>query len=126
MYARAGLGRGRPEAAAGLGGRLDGRSLNPISGGLYAGATPGGPGVGVHLGGGLGSEGMDGAAAGSTVDEANAAPRAVSGAEEAKATADAAASVTKPSKGRTNIQIIRSRAQKEKDERKEKEVSIDM
>lgn len=90
--------------------------MNPISGGLYAGATPGGPGVGVHLGGGLG---MDGPAAGSTVDEANAAPRA-SGAGEANATADAATSVTKPSKGRTNIQIIRSRAQKEK------EVSIDM
>lgn len=121
MYARAGLGRGRPEAAAGLGGRLDGRSLNPISGGLYAGATPGGPGVGVQLGGGLG--GIDGAAAGSTVDEAKAG---ASGAGEANATADAATSVTKPSKGHTNIQIIRSRAQKERDEQKEKEVSIDM
>lgn len=124
MYARAGLGRGRPEAAAGLGGRLDGRSLNPISGGLYAGATPGGPGVGVQLGGGLGSGGIDGAAVGSAqpIDEANVG---ASGAGEAKAIADAATSVTKP-KGHTNIQIIRSRAQKEKDEQKEKEVSIDM
>ncbi|XP_011268130.1 uncharacterized protein LOC105258533 isoform X1 [Camponotus floridanus] len=116
LYARAGLGRGRPEAAAGLGGRLDGRSLNPISGGLYAGATPGGPGVGVQLGGGI-----DGAAAGSTVDEAKAG---ASGAGEANATADAATSVTKPSKGHTNIQIIRSRAQKERDEQKEKVVAL--
>ncbi|XP_070163159.1 uncharacterized protein [Polyergus mexicanus] len=122
LYARAGLGRGRPEAAAGLGGRLDGRSFNPIAGGLYAGATPGGPGTGVYLGGGLGGAGMDGAAASIGSDEANANSRA-SGAttREANATADAAASVTKLTKGRTNIQIIRSRAQKEKDAQKEKE-----
>ncbi|CAL1685328.1 unnamed protein product [Lasius platythorax] len=123
LYARAGLGRGRPEAAAGLGGSLDGRSFNPISGGLYAGATPGGPGTGVYLGGGLGGRGgIDGAAGGSAADEANANPRA-SGATtgEINATADAAASVTKPPKGRTNIQIIRS---KPKDAQKEKEKVI--
>lgn len=116
MYARAGLGRGRPEAAAGLGGRLDGRSLNPIAGGLYAGATPGGPGTGVYLGGGLGGAEIDGAAAGNAAAEANVNSRA-SGAttREANATAEAAASVTKSTKGRTNIQIIRSRAQKEKE-----------
>lgn len=117
LYARAGLGRGRPEAAAGLGGRIDGRSANPVSGGLYAGATPGGPGVGVQLGGGLGKEGVEGVVAGTAADEANASAGA-SGATGATATADAAASVTK-SKGHTNIQIIRSRKEKEK------EVSID-
>ncbi|XP_050447056.1 PE-PGRS family protein PE_PGRS18 isoform X2 [Cataglyphis hispanica] len=115
LYARAGLGRGRPEAAAGLGGRLDGRSFNPIAGGLYAGATSGGPGTGVYLGGGLGGAEIDGAAAGNAAAEANVNSRA-SGAttREVNATAEAATSVTK-SKGHTNIQIIRSKEQKEKE-----------
>lgn len=93
---------------------MDGRSSNPISGGLYAGATPGGPGTGVYLGGGLGGAGINGAAAGSDGPNANSG---ASGAttRDANATADAAASVTKLTKGRTNIQIIRSRAQKEKE-----------
>ncbi|XP_029173838.1 glycine-rich protein 1 isoform X2 [Nylanderia fulva] len=110
LYARAGLGRGRPEAAAGLGGRVDGRSVNPISGGLYAGATPGGPGTGVFLGGGVaGAEtNVRPSASGTTTKETNA-------------TADAAASVTKPAKGHTNIQIIRS---KPKDAQKEKEKAM--
>ncbi|KAG7198392.1 hypothetical protein KM043_005783 [Ampulex compressa] len=42
LYARAGLGEGRPSAGAGLGGMVsgDGRSV-PVAGGLYAGATTG-------------------------------------------------------------------------------------
>lgn len=113
LYARAGLGRGGPEAAAGLGGKLDGsgRSANPISGGLYAGATPGGgPGPGVFLGGGVDQPGFDGIISGSAANEANLNPPA--GTTTIPASADAGG--TKP-KGRTNIQIIRSRAQKEKE-----------
>lgn len=99
---------------------MDGRSLNPISGGLYAGATPGGPGTVVYLGNGIDRGGLVGGVA---ADETNARPSA-SGAttRETNATADAAVSVTKPTKGHTNIQIIRSKA---KDAQKEKEVSID-
>ncbi|XP_017883993.1 uncharacterized protein LOC108627320 [Ceratina calcarata] len=50
LYARAGLGNGRHEAAAGLGGMLDGsgRSANPIRGGLFA--TTGLRGVGLSAG----------------------------------------------------------------------------
>ncbi|XP_053999663.1 uncharacterized protein LOC128887608 [Hylaeus anthracinus] len=52
LYARAGLGNGRPEAAAGLGGVLDGsgRSIVPARGGLFAGATTGARGVSVGTG----------------------------------------------------------------------------
>lgn len=108
LYARAGLGRGGPEAAAGLGGKLDGtgRSANPIAGGLYAGATPGGPGTGVFLGGGIDQAGFDGLLSGSAANEASLNPPA------AAATTTTPASSTKP---RTNIQIIRSKAQKEKE-----------
>ncbi|KAL0134422.1 hypothetical protein PUN28_001303 [Cardiocondyla obscurior] len=119
LYARAGLGRGGPEAAAGLGGRVggNGRSPNPIAGGLYAGATPGGgPGPGVFLGGGLDQK-YDGFISGSTANEASMTPpaaAAAAGATAASINTDAA-SETKPSKGRTNIQIIRSKAQKEKE-----------
>ncbi|XP_020282045.1 uncharacterized transmembrane protein DDB_G0289901 isoform X3 [Pseudomyrmex gracilis] len=112
LYARAGLGRGRPEAAAGLGGRLDGRSTKPISGGMYAGATPGGgPGPGVFLGGGVGAAGgIDGFASGSATKETDVNPRATADAAAgAAASADGAASETKPKKGYTNIQIIPSR-----------------
>lgn len=79
----------------------------------------------MYLGGGLGGAEIDGAAAGNAAAEANVNSRA-SGAttREVNATAEAATSVTK-SKGRTNIQIIRSRAQKEKDTQKEKEVLFD-
>lgn len=122
LYARAGLGRGRPEAAAGLGGRLDGRSTKPISGGMYAGATPGGPGPGVFLGGGVGAAGgIDGFASGSATKETDVNPRATADAAAgAAASADGAASETKPKKGYTNIQIIPSR---EKNAQKKNEVS---
>ncbi|XP_076760197.1 uncharacterized protein LOC143428858 [Xylocopa sonorina] len=52
LYARAGLGNGRHEAGAGLGGLLDGsgRSLSPLRGGLYAGATTGNRGIGIMAG----------------------------------------------------------------------------
>ena len=51
LYARAGLGNGRHEAAAGLGGVLDGSGSGPmIRGGLFAGATTGAHGVGVTAG----------------------------------------------------------------------------
>ncbi|XP_071563614.1 uncharacterized protein [Temnothorax nylanderi] len=125
LYARAGLGNGGPDAAAGLGGRLggNGRSANPIAGGLYAGATPGGgPGPGVFLGGGLDQPGFNGIISGSMPNEAGlnppAAAAAAAGAAGTTATTSASADAaigTKPPKGRTNIQIIRSRAQKEKE-----------
>ncbi|RLU24165.1 hypothetical protein DMN91_004375 [Ooceraea biroi] len=128
LYARAGLGHGRPEAAAGLGGSLDGsgRSANPISGGMYAGATPGGEGVGVFLGGGIGSRGVemdygpfsDGVYPIAREGSANAGASVGADATDgASSGADAAASGTKPSRGHTNIQIIRS---KPKDAQKEK------
>ncbi|XP_012537422.1 uncharacterized protein LOC105837311 [Monomorium pharaonis] len=117
LYARAGLGRGGPDAAAGLGGRLDGRSANPIAGGLYAGATPGGgPGTGVFLGGGADQVfGFDGIISGSTTNEAVKPVAAAGTVSTASASADAAANVTKPTKGRTNIQIIPSKGRKEKE-----------
>ncbi|XP_076394050.1 uncharacterized protein LOC100883691 [Megachile rotundata] len=57
LYARAGLGHGRSEVGAGLGGLLDGsgRSATPASGGLYAGAKVGDHGVGVSTSGSTGS-----------------------------------------------------------------------
>ncbi|XP_011868229.1 PREDICTED: uncharacterized protein LOC105562199 [Vollenhovia emeryi] len=118
LYARAGLGRGGPEAAAGLGGKLDGtgRSVNPVAGGLYAGATPGGgPGPGVFLGGGLDGSGLDGIISGSTANEDSLKPPAAAAGATTTSTSANATSETKPPKGRTNIQIIRSRAQKEKE-----------
>lgn len=102
-----------------------GRSLNPISGSIYAGATPGGgPGTGVYLGGGASKGIIEGIASGNAPNEIGTVPRA-SDAEGSSATAnsDAAASGTKRAKGRTNIQIIPSRA---KSTQKEKEVLIDM
>ncbi|XP_018401637.1 PREDICTED: uncharacterized protein LOC108778839 [Cyphomyrmex costatus] len=119
LYARAGAGNGGPEAAAGLGGKLDGtgRSVNPIAGGLYAGATPGGgPGPGVFLGGGFDQPGFDGIISGSTNNEANLNPPAApAGTSSASASADATTSEKKPTRGRTNIQIIPSKAHKEKE-----------
>lgn len=51
LYARAGLGNGRHEAAAGLGGLLDGSGRSaPVRGGLYAGATTGTHGLGFTAG----------------------------------------------------------------------------
>lgn len=51
LYARAGLGNGRHEAAAGLGGLLDGSGRSaPVRGGLYAGATTGTRGLGFTAG----------------------------------------------------------------------------
>jgi len=77
---------------------------------LYAGATPGGPGTGVFLGGGVDQPGFGGLFSGSAANEANLNPPAAAAAE----TTTTPASSTKP-KGRTNIQIIRSKAQKEKE-----------
>ncbi|KYN23500.1 hypothetical protein ALC57_04084, partial [Trachymyrmex cornetzi] len=118
LYARAGAGRGGPEAAAGLGGKLDGsgRSVNPIAGGLYAGATPGGgPGPGVFLGGGFDQPGFDGIISGSTNNEANLnPPEAAARTFNTPASADTTASGKKPI-GRTNIQIIPSKTHKEKE-----------
>ncbi|KYN35385.1 hypothetical protein ALC56_10220, partial [Trachymyrmex septentrionalis] len=118
LYARAGASRGGPEAAAGLGGKLDGsrRSANPIAGGLYAGATPGGgPGPGVFLGGGFDQPGFDGIISGSANNEANLnPPEAAVGTSNIPASADTTASGKKP-KGRTSIQIIPSKARKEKE-----------
>ncbi|XP_011638873.1 glycine, alanine and asparagine-rich protein [Pogonomyrmex barbatus] len=110
LYARAGFGRGGPEAAAGLGGRLDGsgRSPNPIAGGMHAGATlGGGPGPGVFLGGGL-DKAIDGFISGSTPNEVGSNPPAPA------ATTPSNEEATTKAKGRTNIQIIRSRKEKEK------------
>jgi len=133
LYARAGLGRGRPEAAAGIGGTLDGsgRSAKAISGGMYAGATPGGQGIGVYLGNqdiavdGIGpfADGSNPAIVAKEVSmNAGANPGAtVDATIDASASADAAASATKPSKGRTNIQIIPSRSESA---RKRKEVLL--
>ncbi|EGI70807.1 hypothetical protein G5I_00388 [Acromyrmex echinatior] len=118
LYARAGAGRGGPEAAAGLGGKLDGsrRSVNPIAGGLYAGATPGGgPGPGVFLGGGFDQPGFDGIISGSANNEANLNPPEVAAeTSNTPVNADTTTSGKKP-KGRTNIQIIPSKAHKEKE-----------
>jgi len=78
---------------------------------MYAGATPGGgAGPGVFLGSGI-DKGFDGLISGSADNEASLNPPAA--AAETTATADATASGTKPAKGRTNIQIIRSRKEKE-------------
>jgi len=124
LYARAGLGRGRPEAAAGIGGALDGsgRSAKPISGGMYAGATPGGEGIGVYLGnqelavGGIGPL-ADGSNPVVVAKEVSANAGADPGAsidanvDGNVASADAAATATKRSKGHTNIQIIPSRSE---------------
>ncbi|XP_076676616.1 uncharacterized protein LOC143373331 isoform X2 [Andrena cerasifolii] len=86
LYARAGLGNGRPEAAAGLGGRLDGsgRSNVPAAGGLFAGATTGARSVGV----------VSGATSGGPAAETDAQAGAGGNAEGTA------------SKGRANIQII--------------------
>ncbi|CAL7936917.1 unnamed protein product [Xylocopa violacea] len=68
LYARAGLGNGRHEVGAGLGGLLDGsgRSLSPVSGGLFAGATTGTRGIGVVAGTPVsGPSGSDGKSEGS-------------------------------------------------------------
>lgn len=122
LYARAGLGHGRPEAATGIGGKLDGsgRSLNPISGGMYAGATPGGgPGTGVYLGGGIGKDGFEYAASSDVpADAFGAIPRAFGDTtmREAETTTGPNTSETKPpTRGRTNIQIIPSKSRKEKE-----------
>ncbi|XP_032673545.1 uncharacterized protein LOC116845224 isoform X2 [Odontomachus brunneus] len=122
LYARAGLGHGRPEAAAGIGGKLDGsgRSLNPISGGMYAGATPGGgPGTGVYLGGGYGKDGVEYTISSDVpVDASDAIPQpagttTTKKSDEKSAGTDEGADETKPTRGRTNIQII-PRKEKEK------------
>ncbi|XP_014475845.1 PREDICTED: uncharacterized protein LOC106745083 isoform X2 [Dinoponera quadriceps] len=121
LYARAGLGNGRPEAAAGIGGKLDGsgRSLNPISGGMYAGATPGGGlGTGVYLGGGVAKDGGIEYAASSNVptDTFGEYPQASGSTARKESTADANESETKPpTRGHTNIQIIPSKSRKEKE-----------
>ncbi|XP_025159821.1 uncharacterized transmembrane protein DDB_G0289901 isoform X2 [Harpegnathos saltator] len=121
LYARAGLGNGRPEAAAGLGGRLDGsgRSVNPIAGGMYAGATPGGGlGTGVFLGGGVGKNGDIPFAAPSDVSYTGFgdSPQAAGATTTEKTDAAASASSeAKATRGRTNIQIIPSRSRKEKE-----------
>lgn len=93
-----------------------GRSVNPVAGGLYAGATPGGgPGPGVFLGGGFDQPGFDGIISGSAIDETNLnPPAAAAGTSNIPASADTTASGKKP-KGRTNIQIIPSKAHKEKE-----------
>nr|XP_034171358.1 loricrin isoform X1 [Osmia lignaria] len=86
LYARAGLGNGRSEVAAGLGGVLDGSGSTPSGGGLYAGASMGGHGVGVSTGNvGGGSNGPS---------ESNNAPSSTESTEG------------KSSKGTSNIQII--------------------
>lgn len=83
---------------------------------MYAGATPGGQGVGVYLGGGVGSQGVEMNVVGPFADATDPAAAA----KEVSAPGDdAAASATKPSKGHTNIQIIPSRP---KDARRRKEV----
>lgn len=64
----------------------------------------------MFLGGGVDQPGFDGIISGSAANEANLNPPA--GMTTIPASADAG---TKPTKGRTNIQIIRSRAQKEKE-----------
>jgi len=132
LYARAGLGRGRPEAAAGIGGTLDGsgRSAKAISGGMYAGATPGGQGIGVYLGnqdvamGEIGpfADGSNPAVTKEVSVNTGANPGASVDANiDASTSTDAATSATKPSKGHTNIQIIPSRSESA---RKRKEVPL--
>lgn len=125
LYARAGLGNGRPEAAAGIGGKVDGsgRSLNPISGSMYAGATPGGgPGTGVYLGGGVGKNGIEYSASSNVpADAFDSIPRPANvGTTTAETTtretdAEASQDETKPPRGRTNIQIIPSKSKKDKE-----------
>lgn len=96
LYARAGLGNGRHEAAAGLGGLLDGsgRSGAGARGGLFAGATTGSRGVGVSTGGSTG-----GSTSTSAPSNGQNGPSGASPGEDA----------AKPSKGRSNIQIIRKK-----------------
>ena len=90
--------------------------MNPIAGGLYAGATPGGgSGPGVFLGGGFDQPGFDGIISGSANNEAKLNPPEVAvGTSNTPASTDTTASEKKP-KGRTNIQIIPSKAHKEKE-----------
>lgn len=64
----------------------------------------------MFLGGGVDQPGFDGIISGNTANEANLNPPAGT-----TIPASADAGETKPTKGRTNIQIIRSRAQKEKE-----------
>ncbi|XP_043253057.1 circumsporozoite protein isoform X1 [Colletes gigas] len=92
LYARAGLGNGRPQAAAGLGGMLDGSARsNRARGGLFAGATTGVRGVGVAAG--TGNDGPSGVP-----------PSPGSGYPEPSNPGPSNAGVS--GGGRTNIQII--------------------
>lgn len=103
-----------------------GRSLNPISGGLYAGATTGGvgPGTGVYLGGGLAAKefaGPGGVIVDEFIENRRAADAIPTQAPAALPGVNSATNETKPTRGYTNIQIIPS---KPKDGQKEKEVLI--
>lgn len=93
-----------------------GYSLNPISGGLYAGATPGGgPGPGVYLGNGGGIEYAGSNDVPAEAPDANPQADNKQSTKETDVTVVGAGEAKPATRGHTNIQIIPTKLNKEKE-----------